>query len=264
MSDRPTIRFKNLSSKYVVTTSQIFLGSCLALTLIACGDSPSSDTAPPPTPTPAPVLSVSTAQGIWRSAAGAASTLSAVVLPDGKLWAVVSNTSGIRLIKAAVDVQNNSLVGTGKSFTLGTSTTSALSLSVSVVEKSSLNGVFSSADVNEPYSLAYQSRYDTPASLAEFAGAWQATLGPGTVNWTIGSTGSLTGTRTTGCTYTGQLSVRVDQKALLDAAITETCAGAVTQLNGVALKTEDKQGISLLMTTADESAAVAVTLISRK
>jgi len=112
----------------------------------------------------------------------------------------------------------------------------------------------------ENYSLAYQTRYDTAATLGDFAGVWSATLGPGTVNWTIGATGALTGTRTTGCTYTGQLSVRPEQKAVLDAAITETCAGAVTQLSGVAVKSEDKGGINLLMTNADDSAAVAVTL----
>lgn len=247
-----------------MTTSQTFLGSVLALTLVACGGSPASDSTPAPTPNPTPIVSVSAAQGIWRSAAGAASTLSAVVLPDGKLWAMVSNASSIRLLKAAVAVQNNSLVGTGKSFTLGTSTSSALSLSISAMEKSSLNGAFGSNGMSEPYSLAYQARYETPASLAEFAGTWQATLGPGTVNWTVTPAGALTGTRTTGCSYTGQFKVRAEQKAVLDVAITETCAGAVTQLSGVALKTEDKQAISLLMTNADESAAVAVTLTAGK
>ncbi|MCF8169039.1 MAG: hypothetical protein K9J77_10545 [Rhodoferax sp.] len=82
------------------------------------------------------------------------------------------------------------------------------------------------------------------------------------MNWILGSTGELSGTRTTGCTYTGILSLRTEQKAVVDARVTETCAGAVTQLSGVALKSEDKLRITMLLTNADESAAVAVLLSS--
>ena len=238
--------------------------SALVWALVGCGGSPSSEPVPTPTPitpeTPTVSVSVSALQGLWRSPSGAASTLSAVALPDGKVWALISNASSIRLLKASFALQNNSLVGTGKSFNLGTGTTGAISMSSSVVEKSSLNGAITTAGVSEPYSLAYQPRYDTPASLGDFAGAWSATLGPGTVNWNINTSGALTGTRTTGCTYTGQISLRTDLKAVANAVVTETCAGAVTQLSGVAIKNEDKLGITMLMTNADESAAVAVSL----
>lgn len=247
--------------------------SALVLALAGCGGSPSSDavstptnpaTPETPTPTPStPTVAVSALQGVWRSPSGAASTVSAVALPDGKVWALISNASSIRLLKASFALQNNSLAGAGKSFTLGTSTTStvsAISMSSSVVEKSSLNGAITTAGISEPYSLAYQSRYDTPASLGDFAGTWSATLGPGTVNWRIDTAGALSGTRTTGCTYTGQLSLRAELKAVVDAVVTETCAGAVTQLSGVAIKDEDKLGFTLLTTNADESAAVAVNL----
>jgi hypothetical protein len=56
------------------------------------------------------------------------------------------------------------------------------------------------------------------------------------------------------------LSLRAELKAVVDAVVSETCAGAVTQLSGVAVKTEDKLGISMLMTNADDSAAVALNL----
>jgi len=234
------------------------------MTLVACGGSPSNEPAPAPTPTPTPnpnpPLTVSSLQGIWRSPAGAASTLSAVVLPDRKVWALVSNASSTRVIKGGFAVQDSAYQAAGKSFTLGTTTVSSTSLTGTVLEKTSLSGVISTGSLNENYSLAYQTRYDTAATLGDFAGVWSATLGPGTVNWTIGATGALTGTRTTGCTYTGQLSVRPEQKAVLDAAITETCAGAVTQLSGVAVKSEDKSSINLLLTNADDSAAVAINL----
>ena len=247
-----------------MNTSHVLCTCTLALTLVACGGSPSSDPVPTPTPTPTPnptpTLSVSSLQGIWRSPAGAASTLSAVALPDGKIWALISDASSMRVIKGSFAVQGNAYLASGKSFTLGTTTTSSTSLTATVLAKTSLSGSISTGSVTENYSLAYQSRYDTAATRADFAGAWSATLGPGTVNWTVTSAGALTGTRTTGCTYTGQLSLRAEQKAVVDAVVVETCAGAVTQLSGVAVKSEDKASITMMMTNADETAAVAVNL----
>jgi hypothetical protein len=248
----------NLSDKNAMNTSHALCTSALAMTLVACGGSPASD--PVPTPTPTPTLSVSSLQGIWRSPAGAANTLSAVALPDGKVWASVSNASNMRVIKGSFAVQGNAYLASGKSFTLGASTSTSTSLTATVLEKTSLSGVISTGSLSENYSLAYQTRYDTAAALADFAGAWSASLGPGTVNWTVATSGAITGTRTTGCTYAGQLSLRAEQKAVVDAVVTETCAGAVTQLSGVAVKSEDKTGISMLLTNTDDSAAVAVNL----
>ena len=229
--------------------------SALVLSLLACGGSPSSDAPANST------LSTVALQGIWRSPAGAASTLFTTVLPDGKVWALIANANSTRLLKGGFEVQNNSFVGTGKIITLGTTTSSAASLSASVVEKLSLTGAITSAGSSEPFSLAYQLRYDTPATLGDFVGTWRATLGPGTVTWTIGAAGELTGTRTTGCTYSGQLSLRAEQKAVLNAVVTEDCSGVLTKLSGVALKSEDRQGISMMLTNSDDTAAVAVNLV---
>lgn len=245
-------------------TSHTLCASVLVLTLAACGGSPSSDplstSTPTPTPTPTPTLSVSSLQGIWRSPTGAPSTLSAVLLPDGKVWALISNASSTRVVKGSFAVQGSAYLASGKSFTLGTTASTTTSLTATVLEKTSLSGVISADGLAENYSLAYQARYDTAAVLADFAGVWSATLGPGTVNWTLGSTGGITGTRTTGCTYAGQLSLRAEQKAVVDVAVVENCAGAITQLAGVAVKSEDKTGITMLMTNADDSVAVALNL----
>jgi hypothetical protein len=186
--------------------------------------------------------------------------MSLVALPDGKVWALISNASNMRVIKGGFTVQGNAYLGSGKSFVLGTTTINSTSLTATVLEKTSLSGIISTGSATENYSLTYQMRYDTSAALADFAGAWSATLGPGAVNWTIDATGALAGTRTTGCTYTGQLSLRAEQKAVVDAVVTESCAGAVTQLSGVAVKSEDKAGIIMMMTNVNESAAVVVSL----
>lgn len=243
-----------------------------AALMSACGGGGGGDTptpppaptpVPTPTPTPIPVQAVAAMQGIWQSATGAAATSSTIVLPDGQFWSVISGTSGTttttRLVKASFTAQTVGFGCSGKSYTLGTSTVDSVSATATVLEKSSFSGTISGNGQSEPFALAYQARYDTPVILPNFAGAWSASLGPGTVNWTVGSTGAITGTRTTGCTYSGQLSLRREAKAVADVAITESCP-AVTQLSGVAIKTVDGAGITMMLTTAGDAQAVVLSL----
>lgn len=203
-------------------------------------------------------------QGIWQSPEGADNSVSAIALPDGKLWALTSTGNVTRLVKATLSTQPAGFGGEGKSYILGSSEASSVvsaTVTASVVEKTRLSGVFNPTGTQpEAFALAYQSRYDVPAALSDFAGNWQATLGPGIVSWAIASTGALTGTRTTGCTYTGQLSLRAERKAVVDTTVTENCAGKLNQLQGLAVRSADKARISMVMITADESAGVAVNL----
>ncbi|MGE5332507.1 MAG: hypothetical protein ACM3Q3_12165, partial [Nitrospirota bacterium] len=92
------------------------------------------------------------------------------------------------------------------------------------------------------------------------AGAWGATMGAGTLHWSIDADGHISGTRTTGCTYTGQLSLRTERKAVVDALVLEDCAGARTQLSGVATLNPDTGRLSMVLTTADDSQAVLLAL----
>jgi len=236
---------------------KIVAAATLTLALAACGGGGGASA---PASAPAPVASVATAQGIWQSAPGAAASVSAVVLPDGQLWSIVADVGAVRMVKAILAVQGTGFGGAGTSYTLGTAAASA-TVSASAVEKSSLNGSIVSAGHSDTLALAYQGRYDTAAALADVAGAWQATLGPGVVNWSVDAAGALTGTRTTGCTYTGQLSLRAERKAVLDAAVTEHCAGApALALAGVALQSADKANLVLMLTSADGATGVAVNL----
>lgn len=234
---------------------------------------------PSPTPTP-PDASNALPHGIWQSAAGAAITTSALVTQDGQVWSVLTTTgtttgttpSTTRLLKANLAASGGvGFSGTGKVYLLGTPTATpeAVTLNATALSKTSLSGTIASAasatapaatPQTEPFSLAYQSRYDTPTTLASFAGnAWTAILGAGTLNWRIEADGKITGTRTTGCTYTGQISLRTEAKAVANVAITESCP-AVTQMSGVALKTADNTGITLLLTTSGDAQGVVIGL----
>ena len=235
----------------------------LALTLAGCGGGGGgSDPVPTPTPNPTPVSTTAALQGIWQSPAGTATNTSAIVLPDGQLWAVIVTAGtpvSTRVIKARFAPELAGFTGSGTSYALGTNISSSLTATASVIEKTSLAATFSSNGQSDAYSLAYQSRYDTLVSLADWQGSWSGTLGPGTVSWNIAASGAISGTRSTGCIYSGQVSLRQEQKAIADVSVTESCAGTVTQLAGIGTLVTGKAA-TLAMTTADGSAAVLLGL----
>ena len=259
-------------------TRQLLTYSILALFLAACGssdhggDTPGGGNTGGETPgsggtgggnnPPGAAL-----QGIWQSAVGASIGASAIVLPDGKVWAVLTEGSSTLAVVATLAAHTTGLIGDGKAYLLGAKDANgnpvvdAIRLTANGVEKSSLTGtIATNATPSEPFSLAYQPRYDTTATLGSFAGTWRDVQGPGVQNWTISPNGALAyGTRTTGCTYVGQLSERAERKAVVDVAVTEDCAGQQTQLQGVATL-NGATALSMLLTTADEKAAVALSM----
>lgn len=185
--------------------------------------------------------------------------VSALITDNGQTWVVLTDTGSTRLVKASLTASGTGFTGTGTGFGLGTTTVLPVTLSASAIAKTSLSGNISTSGQSEPYSLAYQTSYDTPAALTDFAGTRSGTLGPGTVTWTISASGALSGTRTTGCSYTGQVTLRPEAKAVADVAVTETCP-AVTQLSGVAVKSADGTGITILLTTDGDAQGVLLGL----
>ena len=234
------------------------VAACAAL--MACGGG--GDSAPV---APAVVLTNIAAQGLWQNAAGSATDNFTVVTDSGDAWSVLNTAGTQRLVKAMLATSGTGFAGTGKSFLLGTSTVDAVTLNASAVAKTSLNGSISSTAPAESFSLAYQTRYDTAAKLADFVGSWTGALKTASANWSINATGVLTGVSTTGCTYTGQLGLRPEARAVANIAVTQTCAAEtkeapVTQFSGVAFKTTDNKAVTVLLTTADSTQALALKL----
>jgi hypothetical protein len=139
-------------------------------------------------------------------------------------------------------------------------------LTATLAKQATLSGTITSPSPSETYNLAYQTRYDTAAALADFAGTWTGTLGAVSLSWPI-SSGAITGTSSTGCTYSGSVSLRSEAKAVVDASVTETCSGVVKQLSGVALRSDTTAGgvttaglVMLLTTSSGTDEALAVIL----
>jgi hypothetical protein len=209
--------------------------------------------------TPAPAPTIADAQGIWSGTSGSsAGAMSAIVLPNGTAWALMSSPT--RLFKGSLVMPASSITGSGKLYTLGTTTIDAtVSLTASLVAKASLGGNITSASPTEAYNLVYQTRYDTAAAMADFAGTWTGTLGAVALTWPI-SNGVISGTSTTGCTYIGTVSLRSEAKAVVDAVVTETCSGVVKQLSGVAVRSGTTGLVMLLTTSTGTDDALAVIL----
>lgn len=190
------------------------------------------------------------------------------------MWAVLANGTGAsastQVLKATLAVQGSGYSATGKRFALdgGTSAAIAVPVGASVKEKETLSLQLGAGTTAEAKTLVWQPRYETPVQLSELAGNWSATLGAGTVRWVVDAQGGITGTRTTGCTYSGQLSLRPERKAVVDAQVVEDCAGAQVRLNGVGTlqpvtgtgTAAAPERLNLVLTTADEAQAVLLGL----
>lgn len=245
-------------------------GALLGVALLAgCGGG-GGDAALPtdPEPNPLPASTLSQAQGIWQSAAGASTTVSAIVLPDGQMWAVLGDGAGAsattRVLKATLAVQEGRYSATGQHFTLtlggDASAVTSVAVDARVAEKATLDLSLGAGAQAQTLALAWQARYDTPAQLSALVGNWSATLGAGVVRWAVDAQGAITGSRTTGCVYTGKLSLRPERKAVVDVQVLEDCAGVRVQLNGVATVQASTDRLSAVLTTADGAQAVLLGL----
>ncbi len=255
-------------------TSALLVAAALLAGCGDGGDDATSPATPNPPPAPAPTPALSQAQGIWQSAAGAATAASAIVLPDGQLWAVLVNGAGVssttRVLKASLAAQGSHYSAAAQSYTQGSgaSAPGSVPVAASVVDKGALEVRVGTGTGAESLALALQARYDSPTQLADLVGNWSAAVGPGVVRLAVDAQGRITGSRTTGCTYTGQLSLRAERKTVVDAQLQEDCVGARVQVSGVATAqaaattatgTVPAQ-LSMVLTTADETQAVVLAL----
>lgn len=222
----------------------------LSATLIACGGGGSADVA---ASTPVPVSTLSNIQGFWNSTLSGTSSASAVILPNGQTW-VVYETAGTvtALAQASLSLNGATYSSSGKYY----------SLPGGVVQDYSLSGSLPAGNTNDlnnsirigtgtatAMTWAYNKAYETAVSQSSVQGRWSGMLGANSVLWDFDAAGKLAGTSTTGCTYSGTLTLNATAVAVLDAAIMETCAGTTQSLTGIARLSADKSRISLAYTT---------------
>lgn len=278
-------RFGNHTCQPATLSSALAL--TVALTLSACGgggggtDSSSGSASAPGNPaspsTPSTPLAPSTptsslAQGRWVSS-GVTPAYSVVTVPASTgantpaldtVWALAQDAS--TLIKLTVNGAGQTPGAvTGSVYTLGTSTVSTVS-SASYSVQSTASGPQMSL---QPLlgTTALFDRTDamsTGLDAAQANGRWLADLGTAKVTWTVQSaatgTNNLSGSSTTGCTYSGQSSV-VATQSLYRVQFTETCAGttlATQNFIGVATVSPDNNRLTLVATNEQNTRAAAL------
>ena len=198
-------------------------------------------------------------QGRWATAAGSTPAYTAIGTPaansSATVWLLANDAS--RLVK--LTAQDSGTLG-GKAYTLGQSTVAAAvngqwSASASTPKSLTLSGLPSGS-----LTLAQTDALTSAAVQADAAGAWKASVGGNaqSVSWTVATSGAVSGSSTTGCTYTGTLTAMTNASAYT-AAFRESCSdGASTLFNGIATLNSAKNALSMVATGADESVGVAL------
>jgi len=258
----------------------------LTLSLSACGGGGSDPTptdpgtpAVPATPTTPLVRTSVLTQGRWVST-GLTPVYTSIMVPAttgantpavDTVWALAQDATTLIKLKANGATQTAGAV-TGNVYTLGTSSVTAVTGGSYSLQTSASNaGVpqMSLQPVLGTTALFDRSDVMSAALTASQAnGKWQADLGAVKVSWTVQSanasdtatTTNLSGTSTTGCTYSGQSTV-VATQSLYKVQFTETCSGATpaTQtFNGVATLSADDARLTVVATNVDETRATAL------
>lgn len=189
--------------------------------------------------------------GFWEGTL-AGSNASAILLADGATWLVVNDTVP-RVVKAALKVNGGILSGSGVSYPTGSSTKTAVAMAASL-DASKLVGSLTDATKRNTFELsaANASTYATAATLASFAKTWTATNSGITTSWTFSDAGVLTGSSvTTGCSYSGKLSLRSEGKAIVDAEVVEKCDGkSDVTFSGIAYINSSSHAVFTLLSSS--------------
>jgi hypothetical protein len=197
---------------------------------------------------------LSNLQGFWNATLSSSSSASAVILPDGQVWILYENAGMVSaLARANLRADGTLYSANGKNYSFTSASTQDFSLSGSLpasAPTSLSNSVRLGAAPPLAMSWSYNNSYKTPLSLASIQGRWSATVGVSNLLLDVDAAGKLVGTSSAGCTYGGTLLLNPGAPAVLDAAVTETCAGTTKTLAGIALLSADQHRLSLAYTTA--------------
>lgn len=234
--------------------SRLMGAAALLATLAACGGGGGGGEAPAPAPAPAPAAAT---QGFWSGRVDAQTTASGVFLADGPAMLVLQSNTASTLVMGMTANNANAFTLSGRSYGLGTGGSSAYSSSGTVVPKSTLD--IGAAGNTPAYQLAYNAAYERPAQLSDIAGRWVARFSGGTLTLTLdfAANGAVSGTNTSGCTYSGTVAPH-GNVAVFDLSLREACVGtAAVQFNGYATLNEARTTLSVGAVSSDQATATA-------
>ncbi|MCW5238543.1 hypothetical protein D5047_20765 [Verminephrobacter eiseniae] len=212
--------------------------------------------------TPATTIDPVQFKGRWATAAAVTPVMIAVVLPDASgttasAWLLANDAS--RLVKLVLFSDSSA---NGTSYTLAPTNTDGQSVTGTVTgtltsspKRMSLTGVSSTA-------LAFDQSdaLTTAAVQADAAKTWESIAGGNarTTTWTVASDGAISGSSTTGCSFTGKLTAMSSSNAF-SAQFAESCSdGVTTNFSGIATVDAPKTRLTVTAITADTKKGVAI------
>lgn len=239
-----------------------------AMMLGGCGGSSSgtstSTTTTAGTTTTTTTLPATPVTGFWNGTQGTSGT-EAILLSNGDAWVVyLESGAATNFARLQLQTAGRTVSGTGTRYLLGTGGTEAVTgLTGTLSETNALSGSMTTAGGSTTFSLAPVAAGSiSVAASTDAAGSWSGAYGNGasSLSLTITGSGALTGTSTTGCSYSGSLLPRAADPALFDISFTETClVGSPKSLSGIAKLNGAKTTVSFAVTTVDRSGGALFT-----
>jgi len=205
-----------------------------------------------------------TAEGLWSGTTSTSRYMSGIILDTGTYWVLYSVANNPNIIAGVVQGTGSSLNGIfsssdAKDFNLEGLGIHDGTISASYVSKQSFNGsiTYPSAYQTSTFTSTYNSAYDQTPSLASLAGTYTGSVVVASVTETvwvvISSSGGVSGSGTSGCTFSGSAAPHAKGN-VYDLSITFN-GGACS--NGTSTVT----GIGYLNTTTNRLYAVALNSI---
>jgi len=188
-----------------------------------------------------------------------------LVLDDGSYWSLYGTESaGILYVNGFVQGFGTS---SGSSFTstdardFGSTPAAAGAISATFVAGTSISGSATSGGATLSFAGTTAAiapyNYSTPAQLSDVAGSWNMTLLDGeTAAVSVSSAGTVTGTSSMGCQFSGNVVPRASGKNVFNATVTfgaSPCALAGQTATGVAVYSATTAGTKQLIVAVTDS-----------
>lgn len=199
--------------------TNIFMLSSTLL-LAACGGGGGGSDA---TPTPASsssssssVSTVDTVEGYWTGTTSDLRTVYGLMLNDKTFWVLYSLPNNSQIIAGGVQGNYNASNGTltssnSKDYNFEGAGVSSNTVSATYTPKQKLNGTIAFRTMTSTFTSQYNADYEKTATLASIVGNYtgkSSASATEVLTLNLASTGALTGSGTSGCSFSGTVSPR--------------------------------------------------------
>lgn len=233
--------------------------------LAACGGGGGGGDSPTTVPT---TTDISGLQGRWTTASGTSPGYTAIIVPDSTGTAATSATAWIlaqdasRLVKATASTAQSA---TGKSYDLANPATAATDItagSYTANLSASPKSVTFTNVLGSSLTLTQSDLLSGMATNVDAAGTWKASVGAVDVTWTLTDAGTMSGSSTSGCSYSGNTTTPTTVK-LYQVSFSETCSGSSTAFAGIATLNTEKSRLTVTATTAGDAQSTVLFFVKQ-